>query len=82
MLVFIGRCVLVFSTRVFWALTEGATATALLVAGGEAALSALQTGAIVTGCIFTVVLGYMCAALLRVCRIIKGDIAIYPCKQP
>ncbi|CEM33500.1 unnamed protein product [Vitrella brassicaformis CCMP3155] len=65
-------------TRVFWALTEGATATALSVAGGEAALSALQTGAIVTGCIFTVVLGYMCASLLRICRIIKGDIQMYP----
>ena len=28
--------------RVFWALVEGATATALLVAGGENALGALQ----------------------------------------
>ena len=28
--------------RVFWALVEGATATALLVAGGEDSLKALQ----------------------------------------
>ena len=30
--------------RVFWALVEGATATALLVAGGKDALGALQVG--------------------------------------
>ncbi len=31
------------SQRIFWALTEGACATALLVAGGENALNALQS---------------------------------------
>lgn len=40
-------------TRVFWAITEGAVAAALLLAGG---LTALQAGAISTGLLFTVVL--------------------------
>ena len=31
--------------RIFWALVEGATATALLVAGGSEALGALQVQA-------------------------------------
>ena len=35
--------------RVFWAFTEGAVATGLLVAGGNDALGALQTASIVFG---------------------------------
>jgi len=35
--------------RVVWAFTEGAVATALLVAGGSDALGALQAAAIVFG---------------------------------
>jgi hypothetical protein len=35
--------------RLFWALTEGAVATGLLVAGGNSALSALQSASIVFG---------------------------------
>ena len=35
--------------RVFWALMEGATATALLVAGGQKGLIALQTAGILSG---------------------------------
>ena len=35
--------------RVFWALMEGATATALLVAGGQQGLVALQTAGILSG---------------------------------
>lgn len=41
------------ATRVFWALSEGAVAAALLMAGG---LEALQAAAISTGLLFTVVL--------------------------
>ncbi|HSK22875.1 MAG TPA: BCCT family transporter [Egicoccus sp.] len=41
------------ATRVFWALTEGLVAIALLLAGG---LQALQAGAVSTGLPFTVVL--------------------------
>jgi len=40
-------------TRVFWAVTEGLVASALLIAGG---LTALQAGAVSTGLPFTVVL--------------------------
>ena len=46
--------------RIFWAVTEGAVASALLVAGG---LVALQTAAITTGLPFAVVLLGMCYAL-------------------
>ncbi|CEM17339.1 unnamed protein product [Vitrella brassicaformis CCMP3155] len=68
-------------TRVFWSLTEGATATALLVAGGEKALSALQTGSIVTGLLFTIIVCYMCASMWWVCAYDKGDVRQYPWQQ-
>ncbi|MCK5780707.1 MAG: BCCT family transporter [Psychrilyobacter sp.] len=42
--------------RIFWAVMEGAIAVALLVAGGTQALSALQTGVILSGLPFTVML--------------------------
>jgi len=51
--------------RVFWAVTEGAVAAALLVAGGEAALDALQAAAISTGLPFAVILIFMMWAILR-----------------
>ena len=38
-----------WAQRVFWAFTEGAVATALLVAGGSRALAALQAASIVFG---------------------------------
>ncbi|MGM0606329.1 MAG: BCCT family transporter, partial [Halobacteriota archaeon] len=43
--------------RVFWAVTEGAVAAALLVGGG---LNALQTAAIATGFPFAIILVLMC----------------------
>ena len=48
--------------RVFWALTEGAVATALLVAGGGKALGALQAASIVFGLPFVsnIALGVSC----------------------
>lgn len=51
--------------RIFWAVMEGLIAGALLFGGGNAALSALQAGAIATGLPFTVVL-----LLMSVCLII------------
>jgi choline-glycine betaine transporter len=42
--------------RIFWALMEGAVAVALLLAGGTDALNALQTGVILSGLPFTVIL--------------------------
>jgi len=46
--------------RIFWAVSEGAVAAALLVGGG---LQALQTAAISTGLPFTIVLFVMCYSL-------------------
>ena len=51
--------------RVFWAAMIGLIAGSLLFVGGEAALSALQAGAITTGLPFTLVLLAMCFTLYR-----------------
>ena len=51
--------------RVFWATMIGLIAGSLLFVGGEAALSALQAGAITTGLPFTLVLLAMCFTLYR-----------------
>ena len=59
--------------RIFWALTEGACATALLKAGGSDALSALQTASIASGLPYTVLLNFMCVALWRALRQESGD---------
>ncbi|PEN11106.1 choline transporter [Longibacter salinarum] len=48
--------------RIFWAVTEGAVASVLLLAGG---LEALQTAAITTALPFTVVLIVMCYGLIQ-----------------
>lgn len=60
--------------RIFWALTEGATATALLKAGGEKSLSALQTVSIACGLPFTFCLNWTCVALWRAVREEYGEI--------
>ena len=60
--------------RIFWALTEGATATALLVSGGDDALKALRTVSIAAGLPYTIVLNFMCVALWRAVRIEGGDL--------
>lgn len=44
------------SQRIFWAMMQGTIAAALLIAGGSEALSALQTGVIISGLPFTVML--------------------------
>lgn len=59
--------------RIFWALTEGACATALLKAGGSKALSALQTASIASGLPYTVLLNFMCVALWRALKHDQGD---------
>lgn len=51
--------------RVFWAFMEGAIAVALILAGGEDALGALQTGVIITGLPFTLILMIMCYSLFK-----------------
>ena len=60
--------------RVFWALTEGAAATALLVAGGNKALTALRTVSIAAGLPYTIVLNFMCVALWRAIKIESGEL--------
>lgn len=51
--------------RVFWVVMEGVIAAALLIGGGEKALSALQAGAISVGLPFAVVLLVMCFSLFK-----------------
>ena len=58
--------------RVFWAVTEGATATALLVAGGES-LYALQTVTVAVGLPYTIVVNFLCVGLWREVQIEAGD---------
>jgi choline/glycine/proline betaine transport protein len=52
-------------TRVFWAVSEGAVAAALLLLGGEAALSGLQAGAVSAGFPFAIVLMFAAWSLLK-----------------
>lgn len=54
--------------RVFWALTEGAAATALLVAGGKEAVTAVQTASILAGLPYTFILCFLCPALWDVLK--------------
>lgn len=49
--------------RIFWALIEGAIAISLLISGGNEALSALQTGVILSGLPFTIILLIMIYSL-------------------
>ena len=60
----------------FWALTEGATATALLYVGGNEALTALQTVSIASGVPYTILLCFMCGALWRALKIEAGDLDV------
>merc|ERR1740137_483582 len=60
--------------RVFWALIEGLTATALLVAGGKQALTALQAMSIATGLICTILMCIACVALWRAMQVEAGDL--------
>ncbi len=52
--------------RIFWSVTEGCIAAALLLAGG---LSALQTATIASALPFTVIMLLMCWGLIRALRI-------------
>ena len=60
--------------RIFWAFTEGACASVLLKAGGTEALAALQSMAICTGLLYTVILNVMCVALWRALKMEAGDL--------
>lgn len=60
--------------RIFWALTEGATATALLLAGGREGLNALRSVSIAAGLPYTVLLNFFCVALWRAVQKEAGDL--------
>ncbi|MHA7833872.1 MAG: BCCT family transporter [Algiphilus sp.] len=58
----------IWQQRLFWAVTEGAVAAILLVAGATTAgnpLSALQTASVASGLPFSIVLVFMCWGLWR-----------------
>lgn len=54
--------------RLFWALTEGALATALLAAGGSAGPGALEAVATICGFPFTILLLYMLQSIYELCE--------------
>ncbi len=53
------------SQRLFWVVIEGVIAGVLLAVGGEAALDALQAGAVSAGLPFVIVLLLMCVSLTK-----------------
>jgi len=62
--------------KIFWAVSEGAAATALLMAGKRDSLTALKTASIVCGLPYTFVLFWMTQALLLVVKEEGGDLDI------
>jgi choline/glycine/proline betaine transport protein len=61
----------IWQQRLFWAVTEGAVAAILLVAGaavGGDPLSALQTAAVTSGLPFSIIVAFMCWGLVRQLR--------------
>ncbi len=54
-----------FRHRVIWGTFEGVVAAVLLVVGGSAALSTLQTAAIIAALPFSVIMVLMCVAIVR-----------------
>ena len=59
--------------KAFWAIMEGVTATALIVAGGKASLMAVQTMAIMSASPMTIAICLMCIAAWRALRVTSGD---------
>lgn len=57
--------------RLFWAVTEGAVATALLSAGGSNALVAVQAGSVIAGLPYVILLCYLCQSIWVFCE--AGD---------
>lgn len=54
--------------RVFWAVSEGVVAAALLIVGGDQALEALQTASVVTGLPFACILVFIAFSFLKQTR--------------
>ena len=62
--------------KAFWAIMEGVTATALIVAGGKASLMAIQTMAIMSASPMTVAICLMCISAWRALKVTNGDVDI------
>ena len=60
--------------RVFWACSEGATASVLLGFGGEVGLKALRSVSLICGLPYTFCLFWFCQSLLYVCYEEAGDL--------
>lgn len=63
--------------RIFWATTEGLVTIVLLVAGGSAALAALQAAAVTTGLPFAIVLIFIVFGLLKALKQ-EDPASLYP----
>ena len=61
--------------RLFWALTEGAVASVLLMNGGQASLKALQSAGLIAGLPFTLVVSAICLSIWRSLGVGYGDTA-------
>jgi len=59
--------------RIFWAVTEGAVACALLIAGDTQALKALQAASIVFGLPFNFFIFVMCKSIIDMCKVIERE---------
>ena len=59
--------------RAFWALTEGVTATALLVAGGTASLTSVQTMGIISAFPTSIIICLVCVSTWRALKVTNGD---------
>ena len=62
-----------YMQRIYWAVTEGACAIALMYGGGTKALAALRAVSIVSGLPLTIMFCFMCASLHRACKVDLGE---------
>ena len=60
--------------RIFWALMEGATTNAVLVAGGKEGLEALKTVGVLSGLPFTFFVCLICVSIWRAVKVTAGDL--------
>lgn len=59
--------------RIYWAVTEGACACALMYSGGDGAIKALQAVSIISGFPLTIAICFMCASLHRAAKYDMGE---------
>uniref|UniRef100_A0A0K2TNF6 Glycine betaine transporter BetLlike [Hydra vulgaris] n=1 Tax=Lepeophtheirus salmonis TaxID=72036 RepID=A0A0K2TNF6_LEPSM len=63
--------------RLFWAITEGATATALIVAGEDnEGLKMLQNAGLISGLPFTLIVCLLCVSIWRYVKMVMGDLDV------